>query len=82
MRIELFGDEVDAIAIVDALTGETIEQREYAALFPAKAYVTGDEQVERACDGILTELGAAFSTCEQMKSSSKLIDWKRARNTT
>ena len=36
VRIELFGDEVNAIAIVDALTGETIEQREYAALFPLR----------------------------------------------
>lgn len=79
VRIELFGDEVDAIAIVDALTGETIEQREYAALFPAKAYVTGDEQVERACDGILTELEGRVL---DLRTNEKLVEAHRLETRT
>ncbi len=79
LRIELFGDEVDAIAIVDALTGETLEQREYVALFPAKAYVTGDEQVERACEGILTELEGRVL---DLRSNERLVEAHRLETRT
>ncbi len=79
IRIELFGDEVDAIAMVDALTGETIEQREYVALFPAKAYVTGDEQVERACSGILTELEGRVL---DLRTNEKLVEAHRLETRT
>ncbi len=79
VRIELFGDEVDAISIVDALTGETIEKREYMALFPAKAYVTGDEQVDQACDGILTELE---SRVLDMRTNDRLVEAHRLETRT
>jgi len=79
VRIELFGDEVDAISIVDALTGETIEKREYISLFPAKAYVTGDEQVDQACDGILTELE---SRVLDMRTNDRLVEAHRLETRT
>jgi excinuclease ABC subunit B len=79
VRIELFGDEVDAIAIVDALTGEVIEQREYIALFPARAYVTGDEQVDIACDGILTELE---SRVLDLRGNDRLVEAHRLETRT
>ena len=56
VRIELFGDEVEAIAVVDAISGSTRDQREEATFYPAKAYVTDEDKVERACEGILHEL--------------------------
>ena len=56
VRIELFGDEVEAIAVVDAVSSTTREQREEATFYPAKAYVTDEDKVERACEGILHEL--------------------------
>ena len=56
IRIELFGDEVEALSLVDALTGDQLEQREEVMLYPARAYVTDEEKIEQACDGILTEL--------------------------
>ena len=56
IRIELFGDEVEALSVVDALTGELLEEREEIALYPAKAYVTDEEKAEQACEAILVEL--------------------------
>ncbi len=56
VRIELFGDEVEAIAVVDAMSGTTREKREEATFYPAKAYVTDEDKTERACEGILHEL--------------------------
>ncbi len=79
VRIELFGDEVDALAIVDALTGEVIEQREYISLFPAKAYVTGEGQVELACDGILTELE---SRVLDLRENDRLVEAHRLETRT
>ena len=56
VRIELFGDEVEAIAVVDAMSGTTREKKEEATFYPAKAYVTDEDKIERACEGILHEL--------------------------
>ena len=56
IRIELFGDEVEALSVVDALTGELLEERDEIALYPAKAYVTDEEKAEQACEAILVEL--------------------------
>src|SRR6516165_1993195 len=52
VRISLFGDEVERIASVDPLTGEIVEELERLVLFPASHYVTSDEQMKRAIDGI------------------------------
>ena len=56
IRIELFGDEVEALSVVDALTGELLEERDEIALYPAKAYVTDEEKAAQACEEILVEL--------------------------
>src|SRR5579871_3842868 len=44
MRIELFGDEVDALAIINPLTGETLRQLEDMYIYPAKHFVTPEER--------------------------------------
>ena len=59
VRIEMFGDEIEGIYLIDALTGEVLEPREHVSLFPAKAYVTDEERTEQACEQILVELEQA-----------------------
>ncbi len=56
VRIEMFGDEIEGIYLIDALTGAVLEPREHVSLFPAKAYVTDEERTEQACEQILVEL--------------------------
>ena len=56
VRIELFGDEVEALGIIDAVSGQQVEPRDGVTLFPAKAYVTDEDKIERACHLILAEL--------------------------
>src|SRR5207302_10353600 len=51
LRIELFGDEVDALAIINPLTGETLRQVEEVYVYPAKHFVTPDERIKGAVDG-------------------------------
>ncbi len=56
IRIELFGDEVESLSLIDAVSGAVLEKREEVVLYPAKEYVTDDDKIERACEGILMEL--------------------------
>ena len=56
IRVELFGDEIEQISVVDAVAGTVIERRSETTLYPAKAYVTDEEKVNEACEGILVEL--------------------------
>ncbi len=79
VRIELFGDEIDAITIIDTITGETLQKRDEMALFPAKAYVTGDEQVEAACNGILQELQHRLL---DLQENNKLVEAHRLEKRT
>ena len=68
IRIELFGDEVESISIVDAISGNVIERTAAAQLYPAKEYVTDDDKKDRACEGILMELeGRRLDLQEQEK---------------
>lgn len=56
MRVEFFGDEIERIREVDALTGEIMSDREHVAIFPAKHFVTNDDQMEVAIANIQEEL--------------------------
>lgn len=56
VRIELFGDEVDRIRLLDPLTGEITGDEAELTLFPAEHYVTPEERLEAAIEGILDEL--------------------------
>ena len=55
-RIELFGEEVERVLSIDPLTGEVVEEREAAMIFPATHYMSGVEQQERAIASIRAEL--------------------------
>ena len=56
VRIELFGDEIDRIREVDALTGEIMAEREHVAIFPASHFVTREEKLKVAIQNIEKEL--------------------------
>ena len=55
-RVEMFGDTVDRITVVDPLTGETISEHSEIMVFPATHYVAGDERMRTAVQGIESEL--------------------------
>jgi excinuclease ABC subunit B len=74
MRIELFGDEVEALAIIDPLTGEVVRQEEELYIYPAKHFVTPEERIRDAVDGIRDELGQRL---EELNRQGKLLEAQR-----
>ena len=74
LRIELFGDDVDALAIINPLTGETLKALEELYIFPAKHFVTPDERVKQAVEGIRQELEERL---EVFKREGKLLEKQR-----
>jgi excinuclease ABC subunit B len=48
-RLEFFGDEIDAINVVNIMTGEYVESKDELLIFPAKHFITPDEKMRRAC---------------------------------
>ncbi|MDQ0269057.1 excinuclease ABC subunit UvrB [Cytobacillus purgationiresistens] len=56
MRVEFFGDEIDRIREVDALTGEIMGERDHVAIFPASHFVTREEKMKIAIENIEKEL--------------------------
>ncbi len=74
LRIELFGDEVDALAIINPLTGETLKVLEEMYIFPAKHFVTPEERVRQAVEGIRNELEERLET---FRKEGKLLEAQR-----
>jgi excinuclease ABC subunit B len=52
IRVEFFGDEIDAIRYVDPITGATLQSMEALSVYPAKHFVTPEERIEEACNAI------------------------------
>ena len=73
-RIEFFGDEVDRISEIDALTGEVKMQLGHVAIFPASHYVVPKEKMEEAARNILEELKERVA---YFKSEDKLLEAQR-----
>lgn len=78
-RIEMFGDTVERITIVDQLTGETIQVLNQVLVFPATHYVAGDERMRRAILGIEHELQLQL---KQFELEGKLLEAQRIRQRT
>src|SRR3954449_13504236 len=76
VRIEMFGDEVEAISTLHPLTGEVISNDKTMFVFPATHYVAGPERMERAIAGIETELGDRLA---EMERQGKLLEAQRLR---
>ena len=73
-RIEFFGDEVDRITEIDALTGEVKAQLGHVAIFPASHYVVPKEKMMAATENILEELKEQVT---YFKTNDKLLEAQR-----
>ncbi|MEG0473409.1 MAG: excinuclease ABC subunit UvrB [Solibacillus sp.] len=79
MRIEFFGDEIDRIREVDALTGEILAEREHVAIFPASHFVTREEKMKVAIDNIEAELQVRL---EKLRAEDRLLEAQRLEQRT
>src|SRR5690625_4759131 len=79
IRIEFFGDEIDRIREVDALTGEIIGDRDHVAIFPASHYVTGEDNLRRAIEDIKVELDEQLA---YLRKENKLLEAQRLEQRT
>ncbi|WP_407822789.1 excinuclease ABC subunit UvrB [Schaalia hyovaginalis] len=76
IRIEMFGDEIDALAVLHPLTGDVISEVDHVYLFPASHYVAGEERMKRAIASIEAELAERLAWFE---SQGKLLEAQRLR---
>jgi excinuclease ABC subunit B len=76
VRIELFGDEVEAIHVIDPITGERVATLDEVIIFPATHYATGEERMARAVKGIEAELQLQLHKFEEQ---GKLLEAQRLR---
>jgi excinuclease ABC subunit B len=73
-RIEFFGDQIDAINVVNIMTGEYIESKDDLTIFPAKHFITPDEKLRRAIQSIDEELDERLKF---FKENGKLLEAQR-----
>jgi excinuclease ABC subunit B len=73
-RIEFFGDEIEAINVVNLLTGEYLESKDELLIFPAKHFITPDEKLRRAIESIEIELADRL---KYFRSHGKLLEAQR-----
>jgi len=73
-RVEMFGDTVERITIIDPLTGEVLEEPAHTAIFPATHYATDPEKVEEALQAIESELQIRYDWFIQ---HNKLLEAQR-----
>ena len=76
LRVEMFGDTVDRLSMIDPLTGENLRDLNEVIVFPATHYVAGDERMRRAVLGIEAELQERLATFEK---EGKLLEAQRLR---
>jgi len=79
IRIELFGDEVDALSSFDPLRGTKIDSLEKVAIYPASHYVTPKEKMQRAVEGIQAELVERLA---ELAAANKLLEAQRLEQRT
>ena len=76
IRIELFGDEIEALYMLHPLTGDVVQRLESVPIFPASHYVAGTETVQRAIGTIEDELAERL---KELESQNKLLEAQRLR---
>ncbi|MFW9261520.1 excinuclease ABC subunit B [Nostoc sp. KVJ20] len=74
IRVEFFGDEIDAIRYIDPVTGEILKSLEAVNVYPARHFVTPEERLEVACNDIAAELKQQKLDLEQ---AGKLLEAQR-----
>ena len=73
-RIELFGDEIETLAVIDPLTGGVIEKKDDMYIYPAKHFVMPEDRIEGAVKAIQQELDDRL---QQLKEQGKLLEAQR-----
>lgn len=76
IRIEFFGDEIDALYTLHPMTGEVIRAEDHIHIFPASHYVAGPERLSRAIGTIEVELAERL---EELEAQNKLLEAQRLR---
>ncbi|MCU0525560.1 MAG: excinuclease ABC subunit UvrB [Elainella sp. Prado103] len=79
IRIEFFGDEIDAIRYIDPITGETLQSMDALNVYPARHFVTPDERLEEACNDIEQELKLRLV---ELEGENKLLEAQRLEQRT
>ena len=76
IRIEMFGDEIDPLAVLHPLTGDVIDHVDHTYLFPASHYVAGEERMKKAIASIEEELDDRLAW---FRGQNKLLEEQRLR---
>ena len=76
VRVEFFGDDVDALYYIHPLTGDVIREVDELRIFPATHYVAGPERMEKAMQAIREELAERL---EDLENRGKLLEAQRLR---
>ena len=79
IRVEFFGDEVEAITLIDALTGKTIRRIGELSIYPNSHYVTERGDMNSICKEILRDLGLRL---RELKALNKLVEYQRLEQRT
>src|SRR5687768_15547085 len=79
VRVELWGDEIERISKISALTGETIAVLDRAGIYPAKHFITNRPSLERAVAAIRAELAERLVL---LRNSGKLLEAQRLESRT
>lgn len=79
IRIEFFGDEIDAIRYVDPVSGGIIQSVEALNIYPARHFVTAEDKLEAACQAIEIEIE---DRVEELKKAGKLVEAQRLEQRT
>ncbi|NEP04670.1 MAG: excinuclease ABC subunit UvrB [Okeania sp. SIO2G4] len=74
IRVEFFGDEIDAIRYIDPVTGKILQSLESLNVYPARHFVTPEERLEAACNDIEVELEEQL---EELEKAGKLLEAQR-----
>ncbi len=76
VRVEFFGDEIEALSTLHPLTGEVLSTDSEVYVFPASHYVAGPERMERAIAGIEAELAVRLA---ELEANNQLLEAQRLR---
>ena len=79
IRIEMFGDEIEGLSVINTLTGEILAEKARVAIYPARHFLAKEERIEVACTSILRELEDRLA---ELYAQNKLIEAQRLESRT
>ncbi|AJG41041.1 excinuclease ABC subunit B [Thermotoga sp. RQ7] len=79
IRVEFFGDEIDAISLIDRFNRTTLEKLDKVIIYPAVEFVTTEEKLRRAIESIKEELRERLA---ELKKQGKILEYERLKQRT